>query len=241
MIEKENMQTNNNSNFISVKPNTINLRQTILLWIMLIILFNIVYFIVFALFPSNTIKAIAKCVICVSFLLILKYLIERITNSSFKEYVAIKKSSFKNLVLWVSIFIIFIITKIIIYKFLPDGLIMSINDYNKLYNFDTVYVPVLFVRICFVVPIYEEIFYRGFLFKGIQNSKLGNSGAVILTSFLFLIGHFHYNIITIIYVFFAAFLFGLCRLYTKSIIIPIIIHMSYNLYALISFFQEFQN
>ncbi len=118
---------------------------------------------------------------------------------------------------------------------------MSINDYNKLYNFDTIYIPVLFVRICLVVPIYEEIFYRGFLFKGIQNSKLGNTGAVLLTSILFLIGHFHYDIITIIYIFLGAVLFGLCRLFTKSIIITIIIHISYNLYALISFFQEFQN
>ncbi len=98
---------------------------------------------------------------------------------------------------------------------------MLINDYNKLYNFDTIYIPVLFVRICLVVPIYEEIFYRGFLFKGIQNSKLGNTGAVLLTSILFLIGHFHYD--TIIYVFFVAILFGLCRLFTKSIIITIII------------------
>jgi membrane protease YdiL (CAAX protease family) len=77
-----------------------------------------------------------------------------------------------------------------------------------------------------VVPITEEVTIRGFLFKGFQNSKLGDLGAVICTAILFAFAHREFSHVLIL-----GLLLGFARLHTKSLYVPIAMHALANYFT----------
>jgi uncharacterized protein len=82
-------------------------------------------------------------------------------------------------------------------------------------------------------PLFEEIFFRGFLFAGFQSSRLGNTGAILLTSFAWTVIHLQYEIYEMSIVFVLGIVLGIARLMTQSLYVPIAIHAVANLLATI--------
>ena len=87
-------------------------------------------------------------------------------------------------------------------------------------------------------PVFEEIFYRGFIFPFFQ-SKFNSFWAVIITSLFF--GLSHYMNIGDAYVLLSLFIFygfvlTLIRYFTNSLIPPIITHFVHNVTLLVGFF-----
>ncbi|MBF25347.1 MAG: hypothetical protein CMP49_02370 [Flavobacteriales bacterium] len=114
------------------------------------------------------------------------------------------------------------------------------NNYPELFNTDfviesyknanSIFLLYLGVGIC--GPIFEELLFRGFLFKGLENSFLGGKGAVIISSILFSIVHMQYGLLVIILMIFPmAVLLGYARLKSGSLLIPIILHVVNNILA----------
>ena len=90
----------------------------------------------------------------------------------------------------------------------------------------------LFYGIGIAQPIFEELLFRGLLFKGL-NERLGGSLTIIVTSILFVIPHIQYDLSILILVLLPnALILGLCRLKTKSLTIPIILHCANNIFTL---------
>ncbi|MCX6013590.1 MAG: CPBP family intramembrane metalloprotease, partial [Chloroflexi bacterium] len=55
--------------------------------------------------------------------------------------------------------------------------------------------PVLFwITVIVFAPIFEETFFRGFLFAGLRQSHLRSAGAIILTTVVWSLSHLQYNI-----------------------------------------------
>jgi membrane protease YdiL (CAAX protease family) len=77
-------------------------------------------------------------------------------------------------------------------------------------------------------PLFEELFFRGFLFKGLELSFLRPAGAVIVTSALFAGTHAQYDLYGMATIFFVGLLLGAARLSTGSIFAPMILHASSN-------------
>lgn len=176
-----------------------------------------------------TIGALISSIISIFFTLIF------INFSKFptKEYLSLKKFSLKAFFIWFFIFAIFIgISAYLLHYFnistIPDFLI---NAYNT-----TEYPILLFIVIILFYPIYEEILFRGFLFKSLEISKLGGIGAVIITSFFWSILHIQYNLFIIFVIFIAGVIFGMSRLKTNSLYLPITLHILQNLISSIFFY-----
>jgi membrane protease YdiL (CAAX protease family) len=91
----------------------------------------------------------------------------------------------------------------------------------------------VFIAVVVIAPLIEEIFFRGYLFKLLQD-KLGDNPAVILTSILFAAAHF--NIFTFLPILVMGALMGWARKRTGSIIPSLILHMANNLIALLVVF-----
>ena len=90
----------------------------------------------------------------------------------------------------------------------------------------------LFYGIGIVQPIFEELVFRGLLFKGLHEN-LGGALTIIITSILFVIPHIQYDLSILLLVLFPnALILGLCRLKTKSLTIPIILHCANNIFTL---------
>jgi uncharacterized protein len=91
--------------------------------------------------------------------------------------------------------------------------------------------PALLFAIVVVAPIFEEIFFRGFLFQGIRYSRLGPIGAIGITALLWAVIHLQYDIYGMATVFALGLLFGIARLKTDSIHLLMVMHSFVGLVA----------
>lgn len=95
------------------------------------------------------------------------------------------------------------------------------------------FTPLLWLALVVAAPLYEEILFRGFLFRGIQHSRLGPAGAIVITSLLWAPLHLQYDLFGVVSIFVGGFVLGLARLRTGSIYTPILMHAFNNLLATI--------
>ena len=91
----------------------------------------------------------------------------------------------------------------------------------------------LFIGFATVVaaPLFEEAFFRGFLFSGLSRSKLGATGTVLVTAALWALIHVQYGAYEIAQIFVLGLLLGAARHRTNSLIVPFAIHAAINLTA----------
>lgn len=91
----------------------------------------------------------------------------------------------------------------------------------------------LILGILLIGPLFEEIFFRGFLFEGFRKSKLGNVGTVLLTTLAWAILHLQYDLYQISIVFAGGLVLGTLRLKTGSLWSSILMHMVMNCWGII--------
>ena len=89
--------------------------------------------------------------------------------------------------------------------------------------------PLLWLAVVVAGPIVEEALFRGFFFRGIQCSKLGAPGAIIITSVLWSALHLQYDTFEIATIFVFGLLLGCVRWQTGSLYLTIILHSLSNL------------
>jgi membrane protease YdiL (CAAX protease family) len=77
-------------------------------------------------------------------------------------------------------------------------------------------------------PLYEEFLFRGFLFKGIAHSRMGNWAAVVITAAAWALIHTQFTKYQIVVTFFLGLYYGWVRLRTNSIWTPVFLHSLQN-------------
>lgn len=86
----------------------------------------------------------------------------------------------------------------------------------------------LVVAIVVIVPIYEEMIFRGFMWSALVNSKMGVWGASIVSSILFAVVHAQYGWVEWVGIFALAMLFSYARYCSGSLWLPIVLHILNN-------------
>ena len=85
-----------------------------------------------------------------------------------------------------------------------------------------------------VVPaLFEEILFRGFMFRGLQATRLGNLGAILVTSLTWSVIHLQYSLDLIVVLFLLGIFFGIARLRSGSTAVTIVMHGTFNLVSVI--------
>lgn len=82
-------------------------------------------------------------------------------------------------------------------------------------------------------PLFEEFFFRGFLFQGLVRSKLGATGTILVTSALWAAVHSQYGAYEIVQIFILGLVLGIARHRSDSLVVPLAIHAAINLGATI--------
>ena len=91
----------------------------------------------------------------------------------------------------------------------------------------------LWVALLVAAPLFEETFFRGFLFRGFASSFLGVTGTVLVTASLWALLHVQYDAYGVALVFALGLLLGIARARTGSLWVPIAMHSAANLVATI--------
>jgi uncharacterized protein len=91
--------------------------------------------------------------------------------------------------------------------------------------------PLLWSVVLVAAPVFEEVFLRGFAFRGIQASPLGAAGAVVLTSLIWTGMHVQYGWPELQTLLVVGVFLGIARAVTGSVRTTIVMHSVWNLIA----------
>jgi len=152
-------------------------------------------------------------------------------NITIKEYLSLNRVGWRQFVKWSLILLIFTACSDALTSAFERPVVSEfmVSAYKTVY-----FTPLLWLAFIILTPIYEEIFFRGFVFKGIESAKIGPIGAVIITSLAWSALHIQYDLLIIASIFAGGLLLGWARLKTNSIYIPIAMHALQNLMATIA-------
>lgn len=174
-----------------------------------------------------SVSTITSAVVCTALVVLF---IRLRKGLSVKDYLGFKKPSKKGFIKWLALLAVLMV--------FSDGLSYILNrPIVPSYMID-VYktaslTPLLYIALLLMAPVFEEVFFRGFLFQGIRYSRLGPAGAVALTSIYWSAIHLQYDAYGILNIFVVGILFGIARLKTDSIYVTIAMHSLQNLVATI--------
>ena len=87
------------------------------------------------------------------------------------------------------------------------------------------------ISVVIIAPVAEEFLFRGFLYSQLKRTKLGAWGAVGLSSFLWTIIHFQYELLILFVLFIFGIFLGYIRMAYRSLSLPIILHAINNAFA----------
>ncbi len=93
--------------------------------------------------------------------------------------------------------------------------------------------PLLWLALVVCAPLFEEIFFRGFIFEGLCRSRMGITGTIIVTSLAWASLHVQYGMYEIGTIFILGIILGIAKQRTGSLWAPITIHACWNLAAII--------
>jgi membrane protease YdiL (CAAX protease family) len=144
------------------------------------------------------------------------------------EYLRLKRIPLRTLAKWIGIFVIFLFASGLLGSFIPRPKTAAFmaNAYETAG-------PLWFFWLAVVVtgPLSEEIFFRGFLFRGFETSFLGPAGTIGVTAGVWALLHIQYDAFDVASIFVGGLLLGWARRDTDSLLMPIALHMLQNLLA----------
>lgn len=141
------------------------------------------------------------------------------------EYLGLTPVALGTMLRWIGLFVVIEIatTFVLAWLDLPID-----NDFIMAIYKEAHPVWLLWLALVVAIPLCEEIVFRGFLLPGLAASFLRPSGAVLVTSALWAALHTQYDAVGLTVVFCVGALFGIARLRTGSLIVPLALHMIEN-------------
>lgn len=151
-------------------------------------------------------------------------------GSDLKDYLGLKVFPFKVLKYWLVVLVAYIVLSDLVTMLIGRSVVSEFMTKTYL---SMEFPWMMWVALMLAAPIFEEVFFRGFLMSGLKSSFVGPVGAVLISSFLWSITHTQYDIYYLILIFVMGLGFGVARLKTDSVLLTICLHSFANLVATI--------
>ncbi len=163
----------------------------------------------------------------------------RVKSCSIIDYLALHKVQGREILKWMGLSLVFVtvtdiaLNYLINRPFYPDWLIDVWNSGKTSLG--------LYVGFLLAAPVFEEILFRGFAYRGIAESFAGPWTAIVLTSVSWGFLHSQYDFIDTTYVIACGLLLGLARWLTGSIYTAMAMHAFINLLSIVQVALFHQN
>lgn len=159
-------------------------------------------------------------------------------NQSVADYIGFKRIPFKAILMVIAVFILMfaVITGLeTLYNALSGT--SSSDSVNTSFMTDTYktagWLPLLWVAVVVFAPVFEEAFFRGFLFAGLVRSRIGAAGTILFTSLVWASLHLQYNVVGMATIVILGVVLGVVRLKTRSLWSTVLLHALWNFVALL--------
>lgn len=147
------------------------------------------------------------------------------------KYWALNRISWKSLGGWLVVGIVFIIVSEWAVCQMRGYLV---SEWAIVLSQTARFPPLLWTALVIAAPVSEEVLFRGFMYRGIQGSRLGKAGAIVLPALVWGLLHMQYDWYRIAALIISGVFLGTARLQSDSAWPPIAIHSLNNF---ISFFE----
>jgi hypothetical protein len=177
-----------------------------------------------------SLSVIASAVLCTGLIL----LFIRLKGTGIKEYLGLVPLSWRMVLALVGLVVLLLVALEVIGRLAgvtPDPSYMA--DMEAIYQSSGSPV-ILWLAVAGFAPLFEEVFFRGFLFIGIHHSRLGAVGAVLITAIFWSVMHLQYDIAGLIQILVLGIVFGIVRLKTKSLWSTLLMHSLWNAAAMLA-------
>jgi membrane protease YdiL (CAAX protease family) len=143
-----------------------------------------------------------------------------------EEYLALNPVSTKTLLRWLLILIGFDVgCGVLSYLLGYGGVPESMKEFHR----SAGSLPLLWTAVVIAAPAWEELLFRGFMFRGVQASKLGSPGAIIITALAWSALHAQqYALWDLVLVFASGVLLGVARVKSNSTYLTFAMHSFSN-------------
>ncbi len=148
---------------------------------------------------------------------------------SLAEYLALQPVPARTLAAWSAAFaaLMFVIDRGI------NTLEQPIVSEEMVAVYSSASTPVFFwVGFVLAAPLFEELFFRGFLYAGLARTRMGAAGAVLVTTFVWARLHMQYEPWVLLVLLLLGLALGAARAMTGSVLPPLVMHVLNNTLAM---------
>ena len=181
---------------------------------------------VIALINDGLLIVVAGILSAIAGIVLITIIVKVRRSYSIGEYLGFRSISIKSIIVLLSVAAGFIALSYLV-NYIPG----KVENHFMVEAYTTSVWKILFwIEIVILAPVMEEMFFRGFLFVGFRQSRIGVVGTTILTAFIWTLLHFgqyDYYDMAIIFVF--GIVLGIVRQKTDSLWGPLVIHSANNL------------
>lgn len=157
-------------------------------------------------------------------------MIIRLRRVRLPEYLALRPVPLKQLVFWVAVIVVYGIAFNLVTGLLDRD---TVTEFMHDISSTSGPMPLFMLGIVIVAPIFEEVFFRGFIFTGLERSPMGVVGAITITAAVWTIIHTQYDWYVLVQIFGLGLIFGYARHRSKSLLPALIMHMQMNLMGIL--------
>jgi hypothetical protein len=151
-------------------------------------------------------------------------------SSKLKDYLGLIRPNGSQLIRWAVVTMVFCVTFDLITVLLKRPMVPEFM--TKAYA--SIGSPwILWLAVIVAAPLFEELFFRGFVIKGLAESRLRWPGAVLISSGLWSLIHLQYRGYELVFVFLLGVILGVARVKTGSTLLTFLLHSLVNLAATI--------
>jgi hypothetical protein len=171
------------------------------------------------------ISIFASTLICVPLILVVVKLKK---HSRIREYLALRAVSLRAFAPWLAVLVMFIAasdatTAILGKPIVPEFMRLAYSSADPMWMF--------WIALVAAAPMFEEVFFRGFLYGGLSTSAIGPIGAIILTSATWAAIHVQYGLYELTIIFLLGLILGGARMHCRSLLVPFTLHSVANIAA----------
>jgi membrane protease YdiL (CAAX protease family) len=172
-----------------------------------------------------SIAIIASSIVCVGLILVIIKIRRRATIA---EYLGLRRITKKTILILLAIATGIIVLSDILTLILGKPLSpeFMVSAYNT-----SIWPALFWIAVVIFAPLFEEVFFRGFMFVGFSQSRIGVVGTIGLTALIWALMHVQYDVYTIAGIFVLGILLGIIRFKTDSLWSPLLMHVFINLIA----------
>jgi len=173
-----------------------------------------------------SIVTVAAALVCsgLIFLLVNNY------KLSIRDWLGLKLVSVKQLAFWVLVLFVFsFLSNLVAVYFERDVVTNFVRDlYGSSSN-----LYLLGFAVVFAAPFFEELFFRGFILSGVSRSRLGITGGILVSAFIWTAVHQQYDWYIRGNILMLGIIFGYARYRSGSLLPSLTMHALMNAMALI--------